>query len=195
MRQGRENERGATLVEAAIAYGLLFLTLFAVVEFGLAFKDWLSVSNASRTGARAGATFGNDPTADILVLRNVEDTMAPIGFPAGNTTRVFRANSPNVNASTTYSYAPGTGCGTQAGWPGGPIPGCCDWTPCPQPGRTTYVTPVWDPMIRDISAPITDRIGVEIQFVHLWLTGFFGNNTNFTNATDFQIEPQLFSGP
>ena len=40
-------ERGATLVEAAVVYGLLFLTLFAVVEFGLAFKDWLSVSHAS----------------------------------------------------------------------------------------------------------------------------------------------------
>ena len=41
-------KEGQTLVEAALVYALLFLALFAVVEFGLAFKDWLSVSHAAR---------------------------------------------------------------------------------------------------------------------------------------------------
>ena len=192
MNKGRENERGATLVEAAIAYGLLFLTLFAVVEFGLAFKDWLSVSNASRTGARAGATFGNDPAADILVLRNVEDSLAPIGFAGGNQATVFQAEPGGL--STTYTYSPGTDCGTVGGWPAGPLPGCCDWTPCPEPGRPTYVVPTWDPASRDITAPETDRLGVSVDYTHVWMTGFFGPTIVFTGSTDFQIEPQLF-GP
>ncbi|MGB7859416.1 MAG: TadE/TadG family type IV pilus assembly protein [Acidimicrobiia bacterium] len=193
MKTRRKDERGATLVEAAIAYGLLFLALFAVVEFGLAFKDWLSVSNASRQGARAGATFGDDPSADILVLRNVEDTLSPVGLAASNTVRIFEARPGGTG--TTYTFAPGTGCGTVAMWPGGPLPGCCDWTPCPEPGRPTYIVPIWDPLSRDITAPITDRIGVEIVFSHAWVTGFFGSTTDFTTATDFQIEPQLFDAP
>jgi len=187
MRRGREKERGATLVEAAIAYGLLFLALFAVLEFGLAFKDWLSVSNASRTGARAGATFGQDANADILVLREVEGTLAPIGLQPGANVTIYRANNPGP--SQEYSYAPGSDCS-------GGLPGCCDWTPCPEVGRTTYKNnPVWDPASRDITAPITDRIGVEIQFTHTWVTGFFGATTDFTTSTEFQIEPTEFAAP
>ncbi|MEE8374890.1 MAG: TadE family protein [Acidimicrobiia bacterium] len=187
MRQHQNTERGATLVEAAIAYSLLFLALFAVIEFGLAFKDWLSVSHASRGGARAAATFGNDPNADILVLRDVKGTLAPIGLDIGDNVRIFDAAA--GGESTTYSYAPGTGCSSTVS---PALSGCCDWSPCPEPGRTTYVTPVWDPADRDITAPVTDRVGVEIEFTHNWATGFFGATTDFTTATYFQIEPQLF---
>jgi TadE-like protein len=190
--QDEDEDRGATLVEAAIAYGLLFLTLFAVVEFGLAFKDWLSVSQSSRAGARAAATFGNDPSTDILVLRDVEGTLAPIGLNSGDKVRIFDASL--GGAGTTYTYAPGTECDTAGSWTGtpNPLPACCDWTPCPELGRPTYTTPIWDPADRDITAPVTDRVGVEIQFTHNWATGFFGTTTDFTTSTDFQIEPQLF---
>jgi Flp pilus assembly protein TadG len=184
-----KREKGATLVEAAIAYGLLFLALFAVVEFGLAFKDWLSVSHASREGARAGATFGQDLNADILVLRNVESTMSNIGFANGDQVRIYRDNSPSLSESTTYTFAPGTGCSSTV-IPA--LPGCCDWSPCPEVGRTTYVVPAWDPLDRDIMAPTTDRIGVQIFFTHDWVTGFFGSTIDFTTSTVFQVEPQLF---
>jgi hypothetical protein len=192
MKRSQEKERGATLVEAAIAYGLLFLALFAVVEFGFAFKDWLSVSHASRDGARAGATFGDAPDADILVLREVEETMAPIGLRTGDQVRVFRVNNPGLNVSTSYSYDPGTGCSSTV-TPA--LPGCCDWSPCPEIGRTTYLEPRWEPACRDVSAPTTDRIGVEITYSHQWLTGFFADATDFTTATNFQIEPQVFDTP
>jgi hypothetical protein len=182
MDNQHRGERGATIVEAALVYPLLFLAIFAVVEFGFAFKDWLSVSHAAREGARAGATFGADPSADMLVLRDVEQTLATAGVGAGTQTRVF---DPIGGSSTTYTFAPGTGCTD--------IPGCCDWTPCPDPFRPgVYVPPIWNPVTRDISAPFTDRIGVEVQFTHNWLTGFFVPSTDFTTATDFQIEPQIF---
>ena len=67
MKIRADEERGATIVEAAIVYGLLFMAMFAIVEFGLAAKDWLSVSHAAREGARAGATYGDDPRADIQI--------------------------------------------------------------------------------------------------------------------------------
>jgi len=182
MSQGQDKERGATLVEAAIAYSLLFLTLFAVVEFGLAFKDWLSVSHASRDGARAGATFGNDPSADILILREVESTLAPIGLAVNDQVRIHEPGG----SGTTYSYKPGSlsDCTN--------LPDCCDWTPCPEIGRDTYSPPNWLPADRDISAPQTDRIAVSIRYSHNWVTGFFGSTTDFTTETDFQIEPQVF---
>jgi TadE-like protein len=189
MRKLRD-ERGATIVEAAIVYFLLFMTMFAVVEFGLAFKDWLSVSHAAREGARAGATYGDDPRADIQVLRDVAQTLAPAGIANGMKVRVYQAST--GGESTLYTYAPGTGCGSNPPPGDPPLPGCCDWTPCPEPYRINYVIPVWDPADRDVEAPTTDRIGVEVQFTHIWLTNFFVSSSDFTTATDFQIEPQVF---
>ena len=188
MKKSDNGERGATLVEAALVYGLLFLSLFAIVELGLAFKDWLSVSHAAREGARAGATYGDDPTADIQILRDIERTLSPAGIANGMRVRVFEA-SPG-GESQSYNYVPGSDCSDNS--PGNTLVGCCDWSPCPEPFRTTYTVPNWDPADRDVEAPTLDRIGVEVAFTHDWLTGYFVDSTDFTTATDFQIEPQVF---
>jgi Flp pilus assembly protein TadG len=185
------DQRGATLVEASISYMLLFMALFAVMEFGLAFKDWLSVSHASREGARAGATFGNDVNADINVLRNVQATMSINGFAGGNQVRIFRANDPSVSTSTLYTFSPGTGTGFLTGFEH--LAGTsCDWLPCPEVGRPSYVTPAWSPATRDVTAPTTDRLGVEVRFTHQWITRFWTDTSDFTTQTVFQLEPQLF---
>jgi len=188
MRKDVDGERGATLVEAALVYGLLFIALFAIVEFGLAFKDWLSISHAAREGARAGATYGDDPRADIQILRDIERTLAPAGIANGMRARVFKA-APG-GASTSYNYTPGSDCSDNS--PGTILVGCCDWTPCPEPFRDTYSVPNWDPADRDVEAPTLDRVGVEVQFTHEWLTGYFVDSSDFTTSTDFQIEPQVF---
>ena len=183
MHKRNDGEKGATIVEAAIVYPLLFIAIFAIVEFGFAFKDWLSVSHAAREGARAGATYGNDPSADMLILQDVEETLATAAIGTGTSVRIF--DPVGGATSDVYDYTPGTGCTD--------IPGCCDWTPCPDPFRpSSYVAPWWDPTSRDVSAPFTDRIGVEVQFSHNWITNFFFSSTDFTTATDFQIEPQIF---
>lgn len=191
---GKKEERGATLVEAAISYSLLFLALFAIVEFGLAFKDWLSVSHATREGARAGATYGDDLSADILVLDGIEGILLPQGWKAGDEVTIFRANNPTLSTSQTYTYSPSFDCSDPTNiFPPGD---CCDWSPCPEFGRVNYSVPAWNPQTRDITAPLTDRIGVTIEFAHDWITGFIGTGTlDFSTTTDFQLEPQLFEAP
>ncbi len=188
VRDETKTERGATAVESAIVFSLLIVSLFAVLEFGLAFKSWLSVSHSAREAARAGATFGDNPLADMQVLDEVAQVMAPVGFAPGTQVRIFDAAPGGVG--TTYTYAPGTGCGAMAGYS---FPDCCDWTPCPEVGRPTYVIPVWDPSARDISAPKTDRLGVEITYSHDWITGFFASTSDFSTTTDFRLEPQVFA--
>lgn len=172
-------ERGATLVESAIVFPLLFLAIFAMVEFGLAFKDYLSISHAARDGARAGATYGNDQSADILILRDVDSTLDTVGINVGVTVRIF---NPVSGASTSYDYDPGFAIG-------------CDWNPCPDPDLgpgPPYTQPTWNPVLRDVEAPFTDRLAVEITYTHNWLTNFFFNTTDFVVEADFQIEPQVF---
>lgn len=171
-------DKGATLVEAALVYPLLFLALFGVIEFGLAFKDYLTVSHAARDGARAGATYGNIPAADILILEDVHRALSTVGLSAGIQVRIFDPVSPS--SSTTYTYTPEDPD--------------CDWTPCPDPRLPTppYSVPSWDPLTRDVTAPFTDRIAVEVTYTHQWITKFFLDDSNFTVEADFQIEPQIF---
>lgn len=173
----QRRESGATLVEAAIVFPLLFLVLMAIVEFGLAFKDDLSVGHGAREGARAGATFGADPHANYLVLREVEGVLASISVSDGLRVRIY---NPVSGQGDDYVYQKGFATG-------------CDWSPCPDPDNTTnYSVPSWAPVSRDISAPFTDRIGVRIGYTHRWLTNFFFTNSDFTKDVDFQIEPQVF---
>ena len=70
-------------------FPLLFLVIFALVEFGWAFKDSLSVGHGAREAARAGATFGIDPHANLLVLREIEEVMDPVGIADGLLVRIY----------------------------------------------------------------------------------------------------------
>ncbi len=70
-RETRRSGRGVALVEAAIVTPLLLGLIFGIIEFGFVFKDKLTVSNASRAGARAGSAAGSNASADLQILRAV----------------------------------------------------------------------------------------------------------------------------
>ena len=48
----RRDERGASAVEFAIIISLLFIVLFGIIQFGIAFNRYQSVNAAAREGAR-----------------------------------------------------------------------------------------------------------------------------------------------
>jgi Flp pilus assembly protein TadG len=48
------SQKGATLVEFAIIASVLFLLLFAIIEFGMYLYNQQVITNASREGVRAG---------------------------------------------------------------------------------------------------------------------------------------------
>ena len=52
------SERGATLIEFAVIFPLLLMLLFGVIEFGRLVTTMISVSTASREGARFGTATG-----------------------------------------------------------------------------------------------------------------------------------------
>lgn len=59
--QSLRNQQGAEVVEFAITSGLLFLLLFAIVEFSVALFDKATLTNASREGARTGILWRPEP--------------------------------------------------------------------------------------------------------------------------------------
>ena len=55
------SERGAELIEFAIALPLLIFVLAGIVDFGMMFQAFESVTNAAREGARVGVLPGYNP--------------------------------------------------------------------------------------------------------------------------------------
>jgi Flp pilus assembly protein TadG len=51
----RHSEAGQALVEFALVLPLLALLLFAVIQFGLAFTNYIALTDAVRAGARTAA--------------------------------------------------------------------------------------------------------------------------------------------
>jgi hypothetical protein len=163
------------MIEFAIILPVLMMVILAIAEFGLGFKDWLSITHASREGVRIGATAGNDASADIAILDSIEKAMAAENM--NDLVGVTVANPDNMSEKTTYV------------WNGGSP---CHWSPCPDPAQPTYIQPAWNPASRKISTP-TERIEVSIEYRHEWLTGMFTSGpTDWTRAVVMDIEPQVF---
>jgi|SRR4051812_45557666 Flp pilus assembly protein TadG len=48
------------MVEFALVLPLLMIVLFGIIQFGIAFKDYIELTDAVRAGARAAAVSRND---------------------------------------------------------------------------------------------------------------------------------------
>jgi len=56
------NENGQTMVEFTLILPILCLLLFGVIQMGIVFHDYITVTDATRVGARVGAVSRQDPT-------------------------------------------------------------------------------------------------------------------------------------
>ena len=74
------SERGQTMVEFALAMPVLCLVLFAIIQFGILFNDYLSLTDATRVGARKGAVSRTAPSPAAVTeaaVRNAASDLSP----------------------------------------------------------------------------------------------------------------------
>jgi Flp pilus assembly protein TadG len=67
------SEHGQSLTEFALALPILALLLFAVIQFGIVFNNYVTLVDATRAGARKGAVarrLPNPVNATITAVRN-----------------------------------------------------------------------------------------------------------------------------
>ena len=69
-KRKEKGEKGQALVEFALLVPIFLILLFAIVDFGMGFYSWITVTNSAREGARLGAVQAT--TAQIIV--RVQDT-------------------------------------------------------------------------------------------------------------------------
>ena len=68
-RGNNKGERGQSLAEFVLVLPIFLILVFAIIDFGLGFHAWLTVTNSAREGARlgsvraaAGGACDNDPS-------------------------------------------------------------------------------------------------------------------------------------
>lgn len=72
IRSRRKNgEKGQALVEFTLLVPIFLLLLFAIIDFGMGFYSWITVTNGAREGARLGAVLATQQQIEDRVYQTV----------------------------------------------------------------------------------------------------------------------------
>jgi len=98
------NEQGQSITEFALVLPILAFLLFAVIQFGLVFNNWVQLTDATRAGARKGAVSRHQPD------------------PSGTCVAAVRSSATNLKASDltascTSTWQPGADVTVTATYP------------------------------------------------------------------------------
>lgn len=190
MRRRSRNERGTALVEAALVTPLFFLVIFGVFEFGLVFRQYLTVVNTTRNTARAATVAGNNVDADHRILQEFAKSSKAIKQSEILFMVIYKAPTVDADPENTASLS---GCLTAS------VAGKCnrytvadlarpasDFT-----GLSGAPDAAWPPSSRIVSlAGPPDNIGVYVHTRHDKSSDAFGATHDFTDAVVYRIEPQ-----
>lgn len=89
--RARKEERGQAMVEFALVLPVFMLLIFGIIDFGMGFHTWITVTNSAREGARLGAVRGTEAeivqrvhdTADTLDAANMTVMVTNAGGDSG----------------------------------------------------------------------------------------------------------------
>lgn len=195
-------QRGASLAETAIVSLLVFSLIFAILEFALVFRDYLTVGDAVGDAARMGAVVGPDEdpdtgaNADFEIVRTLRDGLAEI--PLANIERIVIFDALSSGADDPLDQIPAA-CRA-----GTPVAGRCNVYE-PAASFVAAQTPdvsyfacsgtgpacAWPATSRDDGpdADTIDYIGVYVRVRHDYLTGIIGSGLTIERATVVRLEP------
>ncbi len=197
-RRRLRGDGGAALVEAAFITPVFLLVAFGVIEFGGAFRDYLTVSNAVTAATRQESIQGANLQADWLTLQAIKKASAAFPLSDINYVVVWKATGPRDTVPAACKTA-----GRTVGTAGAPTAGSCNrftvadftsatgpaWT-CSSPNPIQY----WCPATRNVALSSNsnsgpDYLGVYISMTHNYVTGFFGRSVTLTDSSITKLEP------
>jgi Flp pilus assembly protein TadG len=101
------NEQGQTMTEFALVLPVLALLLFAVIQFGIVFNSYVTLTDATRAGARRAAVSREDPNRDsavIAAVRNSASDLDPGKLSVPPPSSTWDAGS-DVTVTASYPYS------------------------------------------------------------------------------------------
>jgi hypothetical protein len=176
------SDQGATLVEFALVFGFLVMLALGAFEYGMAFRDWLSVTISSREGGRVAASAANYGDADCVILEAASGALQSLTSGQVEEVQIYRSDAtgsyPGSTSSLTRRYSPYT--------PGDPSLVVCNGSSW----NAEHLGSGWDPADR-VSAAGVHWTGVRVTFEHEWFTDFlwWTGTVDFTDDAVFRMEP------
>ena len=102
------SERGQSITEFALALPILALLLFAVIQFGIVFNNYVTLTDATRAGARKGAVARRLPNPAGSCVKAVQDSAGALsqktGFNASCTPLSNWDPGSDVKVTASYPY-------------------------------------------------------------------------------------------
>jgi len=102
------NEQGQALTEFALALPILALLLFAVIQFGIAFNHYVTLTDATRAGARKAAVarqLANPANVCVSAIRTSAADLDQGNLSASCTSTWQMGADVTVNATYPYSIS------------------------------------------------------------------------------------------
>jgi TadE-like protein len=179
----RDRDEGAALVETALVLTLLLMLALGAFEYGMVFRDWLSVTIASREGGRVAASAANFGQADCVILEAAAGALQSLTSGEISEIEIYKSSAtgsyPGSNSAFNRRYSPFVS--------GDPSLVACSSTNW----NAEHLGGSWAPNLRVNATGAADWIGVRVNFAHDWITGFlwWTGTINFSDDAIFRLEP------
>lgn len=183
-RRRKEGDRGAAVIEFSVVFALLLMICLGAFEYGMAFRDWLSVTVSAREGARVGASASAYGQADCVILEAAAGALQSLESGDLEEIHIYRSDSsgsyPGSNSPFNRRYSP-----FQTGDPN--LVACASGSQW----NAEHLGGSWDPSDRTNTGVSADWIGVRVQFERQWMTDFlwFTGTASYDDDAVFRMEP------
>jgi Flp pilus assembly protein TadG len=100
-------ERGQTMAEFAVVLPVLLLLVFAVAQFGITFNNYVTLTDAVRSGARVAAVSRLDANRVSDTQQKVIDSAGGLNLTTAQVTvsSATWAHGDDVQVTATYPYS------------------------------------------------------------------------------------------
>jgi Flp pilus assembly protein TadG len=103
MKVEGDREKGQSLAEFALVVPIFLLLIFAIVDFGMGFHAYITVTNSAREGARVGAV-GSDAATIETRVRDTADSLNQANLTV-TVTNAQGTPGESVVVDTSYQYS------------------------------------------------------------------------------------------
>jgi len=197
-RQRFSDDGGAVIVEAALILPLLVMIMAGTFDFGVGFRNRITMQGAVRNAARSAAVLGPDVTADKFALSTLAAGLSGLNSSVLQRAVIFQTSntgSISLNCSATLSPSP-TGAGDISAGAKCNVYGLTQMQSLGsfvQAGAGCAVgwDKYWCPSTRNnlLTGP-PDYLGVYLAVTYTPFTKMFKNSFTLTDKVVVRIEPQ-----